>query len=129
MFQARVDWFQMLWNEHEPHTFFNITVYTMPFWNKPFLYISSDSNVSDIFIQHLVFSWYTDVSDIDGNLLLISSTTYQSGSGEAYPPPPVWNVFKGLIWKFWLQNTHRLCCNQHAMFTLCILFSSITNKS
>ena len=32
------------------------------------------------------------------------------------------------FWKFWLHNMHKLYCNQHEMFTICILFITFTTK-
>ena len=38
--------------------------------------------------------------------------------------PPVWKCLRVYFWKNnWLHNTDKLYCNQHATFTICILFS------
>ena len=42
--------------------------------------------------------------------------------------PPCLKIFKGVYLKFRLYDTQKLYCNQHAMFTICILFSTLTKK-
>ena len=42
--------------------------------------------------------------------------------------PPVWKFLRMYFWKYRLHNMHKLYCNQHAMFKICILFSTITVK-
>ena len=37
---------------------------------------------------------------------------------------PLFEIFKGLIFENF--DTHKLYCNQHAMFTICTLFSTLT---
>ena len=44
------------------------------------------------------------------------------------PAPPCLKFLWVYYWKFWLHNMHKLFCYQHAMFTVCILFSAF-NKS
>ena len=50
---------------------------------------------------------------------------------RARAPPPPFENFKGCIFEIFdrLQNTHKLYCNQYAMFTICTLFSTITIKA
>ena len=38
---------------------------------------------------------------------------------------PCLRIFKSYFWKFRLHNTHKLYCNQHAMFTLISHYKSI----
>ena len=41
---------------------------------------------------------------------------------------PFWNFSRVYFWKFWQHNMRKIYCNQHAMFTMCILFSTLTKK-
>ena len=42
---------------------------------------------------------------------------------------PCWIFLRVYIWKFWQHNKHKLYFNQIAMFTMCILLSTLTNKA
>ena len=39
------------------------------------------------------------------------------------------NFLRVYFWKILLHNTHKLNCYQHTMFTMCILFSTLTTKA
>ena len=47
--------------------------------------------------------------------------------------PNVWKFLRVYVrvyfWKFRFHYTHQLYCNQHAVFTICILFSTLTTKA
>ena len=43
--------------------------------------------------------------------------------------PSVRKLLRVYFWNVRLQNMHKLYCNQHAMFTICTLFSSLTIKA
>ena len=52
-----------------------------------------------------------------------------SPAHRAPPPPHCLKISRGYFWKIWQHNTHKLFCNQQAMITRCILFSTLTTKA
>ena len=52
-----------------------------------------------------------------------------SSAGAPGARPPVWKYSRVYFWKFWLHNKRKLYCDQHAMITICILFSFLITKA
>ena len=67
----------------------------------------------------------------ESSFLVTRGPTYTTfGGSSTGRARPCLNFFlKIYFWKFRQHYTHKLYCNQHAMFTMCILFSTITNKA
>ena len=61
----------------------------------------------------------------------ISTTKADPMPAPAHPLPlPCLKIVKGVfLKKNRLHYTHKLYCNQHAMFTICIVFSTLTTKA
>ena len=78
--------------------------------NNPNLYLQIASNISSII-----------------SVLHVIAKADQAPAHRVRAPVP--KHLRIYFWKFWLHNTNKLYCNQHATTTICILFSILITKA
>ena len=102
---------------------------TWVWFTRSLNHVSSPVVITSILAQSVL--WYIS-REVRGIKFVPTYTTFGgSSAGTPGARAPVWIFFFSRFYfrKFRQHNTHKLYCNQHAMFTMCILFSTITNKA